>query len=138
MSHIALSLPDFDHLDLGTIISASNWATELTKKPGCVIKKMLNKNNFKMLNFCLIFIILGFLKAKLSWQTANLSKFYLNSIEIAWRSSKVKWKNWGQHIQSVHVVTPVSNLAIKLIKKQNDPHTKLIWGSLSFYFSLGG
>ena len=26
------SSPDFDHLDLGTIISASNWATELIKK----------------------------------------------------------------------------------------------------------
>ena len=38
---------------------------------------MLNKNNFKMLNFCPIFIILGFLKAKLSWLTANMSKVYL-------------------------------------------------------------
>ena len=54
---------------------------------------MLNKNAYKMLNFCPIFIILGLLKAELYWQNSKLSKFDRSSIQIAKRWSKVQHKN---------------------------------------------
>ena len=49
---------------------------------------MLNKDANKTLNFCPIFKEMGFLKAELSGQIGNMSKFYLTPIWIIQYLSK--------------------------------------------------